>query len=147
VLAVSGDGTERAAIARRAKDLGLAGRVFLLGKVGESELRALYAAADLFVLPTVAYEGFGMSTVEALAHGTPVLGTRVGATPEILSRFGDEFMVPEASAPALAAGIERLLPRLGPDLRDRVAELARAQYAWDVAIEPWERALLRVSRG
>ena len=44
-----------------------------------------YQAADLFALPTQAYEGFGMVTLEALACGTPVVGTPVGATPEILA--------------------------------------------------------------
>ena len=112
-----------------------------LGRVSESELRALYAAADLFVLPTVAYEGFGMSTVEALASGTPVLGTAVGATPEILAPIDEALIVPRADANALAAGLRRVIPLLTPELRARCAERARAEYAWEVAILPWEAAL------
>jgi len=140
-LAVAGDGPERADLARQVEAAGLRGRVLLLGRVSEADLRGLYAAADLFVLPTVAYEGFGMSTVEALAQGTPALGTDAGATPEILTALGDEFVVPHGDADALAAGIARLLPLLGPELRARARALAVERYSWDNAIVRWEEAI------
>ena len=104
-LAITGDGGQRESLERLARSLGIAERVRFLGRVSESELRALYAAADLYVLPTVAYEGFGMSTVEALASGTPVLGTAVGATPEILAPIDEALLVPQADAESLAEGL------------------------------------------
>ncbi len=140
-LAITGNGDQRASLEKLARALSVQDRVRFLGRVSESELRALYAAADLFVLPTVAYEGFGMSTVEALASGTPVLGTAVGATPEILAPIDDALIVPRADANALAAGLRRVIPMLTPELRVRCAERARAEYAWEVAILPWEAAL------
>ena len=109
--------------------------------MAEGELRSLYAAADLFVLPTVAYEGFGMSTVEALASGTPVLGTAVGATPEILSPIDEGLIVQRAEPDAIADGLRRIIPRLTPELRARCERRARAEYAWESAIVPWEAAL------
>ena len=141
VLAVAGDGPERAGLAEQVERAGLRGQVVLLGRVSEADLRGLYAAADLFVLPTVAYEGFGMSTVEALAQGTPALGTDVGATPEILSDLGADFVVPHGDADALAAGVARLLPMLGPELRARARALAVERYSWDNAIVRWEEAI------
>jgi glycosyltransferase involved in cell wall biosynthesis len=142
VLAVAGDGSSRGDLDRRVRELGLDMRVRLLGQVCEDDLRSLYAAADLFVLPTVAYEGFGMSTVEALAAGTPALGTAVGATPEILSDLGTAFLVPAAEPAALAAGIREVVPRLGPELRARVRRLAEERFRWSNAILAWEDALL-----
>jgi len=145
VLAIAGDGMDRGRLERLAVDLGLAERVRFLGRIPDAELRSLYAAADLFVLPTVAYEGFGISTVEALAAGTPVLGTAVGATPEILSGIDSAFVVPHSDADSLAAAIERTLPLLGPDIRARCAEYARTRYGWDVVITGWEKALRAVA--
>jgi glycosyltransferase involved in cell wall biosynthesis len=52
---------------RPRSELGIDGRVRFVGRVAEDELLDWYRAADLFVLPTVACEGFGMVTVEALA--------------------------------------------------------------------------------
>jgi glycosyltransferase involved in cell wall biosynthesis len=141
VLAVAGDGALRPDLEALVTVRGLAGRVRLLGRVSEEDLRGLYAAADLFVLPTVAYEGFGMSTVEALAQGTPALGTAVGATPEILEALGPEHVVPSAEPDVLAVGIARLLPRLGPDLRARARALAEHSYHWDAAVVRWEEAI------
>ncbi len=140
-LAITGNGGQRTSLEKLARALSVLDRVRFLGRVSESELRALYAAADLYVLPTVAYEGFGMSTVEALASGTPVLGTAVGATPEILAPIDEGLIVPRADANALAAGLLRMIPRLTPELRARCSEWARAEYAWEVAILPWEAAL------
>ena len=142
-LAITGNGGQRASLESLAGALSVQDRVRFLGRVSEGELRALYGAADLFVLPTVAYEGFGMSTVEALASGTPVLGTAVGATPEILGPIDEALIVPRADANALATGLLRVIPLLTPELRARCSERARAEYAWEVAILPWEAALAR----
>jgi glycosyltransferase involved in cell wall biosynthesis len=146
VLAVAGTGSTRTTLESQVRRLGLQDRVRLLGRVSEDDLRMLYAAADLFVLPTVAYEGFGMSTVEALAAGTPVLGTGVGATPEILEGLGPEFVVSRAEPHALADGIREVLPLLGPDLRARARRLAEERFRWDNAIARWEEALLAIAR-
>jgi glycosyltransferase involved in cell wall biosynthesis len=140
-LVVAGDGVERNGLTRLAESLGLAGRVRFAGRVPEDDLRSLYAAADLFVLPTVAYEGFGMSTVEALAAGTPVLGTAVGATPEILEPIDPALVVPRAEPDALADALRRVLPALGDGLRARCAAVARERYAWDAVVALWENAL------
>jgi glycosyltransferase involved in cell wall biosynthesis len=147
VLAVAGSGGSFGDLDRRVRELGLERRVRLLGQVSEDDLRSLYAAADLFVLPTLEYEGFGMSTVEALAAGTPVLGTAVGATPEIVGDLGEEFVAAAADADTLATAIRRLLPLLGPDLRARARRLAEERYRWDTAILHWEKALAAATRG
>jgi len=146
VLVVAGDGMERERLGRLTEELGVAGRVRFAGRLPESDLRSLYAAADLFVLPTVAYEGFGMSTVESLASGTPVLGTAVGATPEILTALDPALVVESADPDRLAAGIEGALPRLGPELRARSRDYALHHYDWDVVVTDWEDALRAVVR-
>ena len=66
--------------------------------------------------PVFALEGFGLVTVEALACGTPVLGTPVGATPELLKPLDPALLARDASTEALAEGILAFLkrPKLDP---------------------------------
>jgi glycosyltransferase involved in cell wall biosynthesis len=146
VLAVAGNGPWRPQLERLVRELRLEQRVRLLGRVSEDDLRSLYAAADLFVLPSVAYEGFGMSTVEALAAGTPVLGTAVGATPEIIGELGEEFIVDTAAPLDLAGAIRDVLPRVRPEMRARARRLAEDRYRWERVIPAWEEALRAISR-
>jgi len=105
--------------------LGLEQRVELAGHVERPELAALYRGAACLVFPS-RYEGFGLPVLEAMASGTPVVATRVGAVPEVA---GDAAVLVQPSDPsALAAGIERALAD-----RDRLvaAGLERAtRFSW-----------------
>ena len=83
--------------------------VRLDGYVPEANLPALLGSADLFVLPSETLEGFGMVIPEALACGTPVLGTPVGAIPEVLGAFDLSLIAPSADPEGLAEGIRRAL--------------------------------------
>ena len=67
--------------------------VQLVGLVPRETLPLYFRCADLFVLPTIAIEGFGLVTAEALASGIPVMGTPVGATEEILKRWMRDFFL------------------------------------------------------
>lgn len=147
LLVIAGDGELRPALEARRDKLGLNGVVQFLGRISDSDLRDWYRAADVFVLPSLAYEGFGMVTAEALACGTPVVGTRVGATREILSPLDDDLLVPSLDARVLASTIERVLGCTGPALRARCRSYARDHLAWDVVLERWQAVLsdLRVA--
>jgi glycosyltransferase involved in cell wall biosynthesis len=107
-----------AAIARS----GLAERVTMVGAVASDRLAALYAAADLFVLPS-RFEGYGMAYAEAIAHGVPVVGTTAGAIPETVPADAG-VLVPPDDIDALAGALRRLIER--PDERQRLAAGARA---------------------
>lgn len=94
-LSIAGDGPLREALVDRTERLGIESDVSFLGYVPDEELPALYAGADLFVLPTLELEGFGLVTLEALASGTPVVGTSAGATPELLEPLAERSAIPE----------------------------------------------------
>ncbi|MFC5303164.1 glycosyltransferase [Azospira restricta] len=81
LLAVAGSGPLEGALRRQIADLGLDGRVRLLGQV--PEVRRLFAAFDLFVLSSD-HEPFGMVLLEAMAAGVPVLATDCGGAPEVV---------------------------------------------------------------
>ena len=153
LLLVGGSGSRRVALERLVGTLGLDKHVAFLGFVPEAELPLHYQAADVFVLPTRELEGFGLVTAEALACGTPVLGTRVGATPELLEPLDAGLVFREATAAAMAADLGALLARLAGDVRDaenlRAAcrRHAEARFGWERVVDALEATLLDVAAG
>ena len=148
MLVVGGQGPLRTALEAQVGRMGLADHVRFAGHIAEADLPRYYQAADCFVLPTRALEGFGLVTVEALACGTPVLGTPVGATPEILAPLAPELLTDDASAEALANGIRRVAPLLRDDaFRARCRAHAEAHYDWETAVDRLEDLLVGLSPG
>ena len=124
-LVIAGDRRDPDTARRLDADIvrhGLASRIELAGAVSAAQLSALYAAADLFVLPS-RFEGYGMAYTEAIAHGLPVVGTRAGAIPDTVPP-GTGVLVPPDDVDALAAVLRRLIE--SPDERKRLAAGARA---------------------
>lgn len=147
LLLVGGSGSRRAELETLVAALGLASSVRFLGFVPEADLPRHYQAADVFVLPTRALEGFGLVTVEALACGTPVLGTAVGATPEILTPLDPGFVFEDVTPGAMATRLAAFLaaherdPGAGTRLRAACREYAESRYGWDVSVGAVEREL------
>ncbi|MGF6806856.1 glycosyltransferase involved in cell wall biosynthesis [Paraburkholderia sp. Clong3] len=105
LLLIAGKGRLEGELEARIADAGLEHNVKLLGFVPDQHLAALYRAANLSVVPTVALEGFGLITVESLASGTPVLVTPVGGLPEAVAGLSPDLVLPETGAAAIAAGL------------------------------------------
>ena len=86
----------------------------------------------MFVLPSL-YEPFGMVLLEAMAHGLPCIGTKVGAMPEIIADGETGLLVPPVDASALADALERLLTN--HDVRRRMGLAGRSrleeQFTWN----------------
>ena len=80
-LVMVGDGPERSEAEEEMRQLKIEDRVHFLGKI--DNVAPLLASADLFLLPS-ASESFGLSALEALASGVPVIGTRAGGMPEVV---------------------------------------------------------------
>ena len=109
-LAIAGDGPDRAALERHARDLGLDGRARFLGSLPREGVLRLFRAADASVLSS-SWENFPHTIVEALAVGTPVVSTAVGGVPEVVSDGENGLLVPPGDPAALAAAIARTAPR------------------------------------
>ncbi|MEK7118589.1 MAG: glycosyltransferase family 4 protein, partial [Patescibacteria group bacterium] len=84
LFVVGGSGDMERQIIRMAADLGLADNVVFAGFVRGEELMRLYRAADLFVMPSVS-EPFGLTALEALANGTPILVSKQSGVSEVLT--------------------------------------------------------------
>jgi glycosyltransferase involved in cell wall biosynthesis len=110
-----------------AGEQGLEG-LHLLGHVDDADLPGLYAGAELFVLPSL-HEGFGLTAVEAMACGTPVVATRAGALPETC---GDAARLVEPEPEAIRHAITTLLGDSAERARLREAGIARAaRFTWE----------------
>ncbi|HVZ19663.1 MAG TPA: glycosyltransferase [Vicinamibacterales bacterium] len=127
---IAGRGEERARLADLARTLGLADRVMLLGEVDDTQRRQLLHAADVVVLPSIdRCEAFGISQLEAMACGTPVVSTDLPTGVRHVNRnHVTGLVVPPGDERALAHSLDRLLGdaqlrrRLGEAGRQRVHE-------------------------
>ena len=81
---VGGDGPLRAELEKLASGLGASEYIRFLGRLSDADLELAYSAADVFILPTIALECYGLITVEALSFGCPVISSDAAAIPEIM---------------------------------------------------------------
>lgn len=136
LLMIAGKGPLRDDLEAMIADLDLQDHARILGFVPEEDLPLAYRAATLSVMPTVALEGFGLSAVESLAAGTPVMVTPVGGLPTIVERLTPNLIFesadPGAMIPRLTAALtgSLALPE-GTKCRDYAA----AHFDWSVIAE------------
>jgi len=144
---IAGRGALDEALRQQIREGRLDDCVRLLGYVAEADLPLHYRAADCFVLPTRALEGFGLVTAEALACGTPVLGTPVGATPELLEPFDPRLLTRDATADGLAEGMARFLDEVAaePGLEQRCRAYAEQHLSWDAFVDGLEQVSREVA--
>lgn len=118
---------------RIAQDEGVAEDVVFVGRRGRDELRWFYAAADVFVT-TPWYEPFGITPLEAMACGRPVVGSRVGGIQFSVRNGRTGFLVPPRDPRALARRLAYLYRH-----RDHADALGRAGLRRARAAFTWER--------
>ena len=122
-LIVAGKGLHGPALHGRARRLGLADRVRFTGYVPDEALPDLYAASDLFVMPS-SVELLSIATLEAMASGLPVAAARAGALPELVSPGKQGALFDPHDAADAGSALQRLATR-----RDRWDAMARAARA------------------
>jgi glycosyltransferase involved in cell wall biosynthesis len=117
-LYIGGKGPLEGALEAQIRSLGLGERIRMLGLVRESLLPTHYQAANLSIVPSQSLEGFGLTTLESLACGVPVLVTPVGGLAEVLSPLAPACILsgfyPDQIAQGLDAYLSGRLPLPGP---------------------------------
>ena len=119
-LEIAGEGCERAALENEVKSMTLQRRVRFLG--WQSELSAAFDGWNIFVLPSLE-ESFGISILEAMAYGLPVIASDVGGIPEVVEHGRSGWLVPPRSPEALAERLKSML--VNPDERRAFGSAAR----------------------
>ncbi len=136
-LLIVGDGPERLAMERLVGEQGIASSIKFLGF--RSDVADLLGAADLFVLPSLT-EGLPLSILEAMAHGLPVVATRVGGIPEVVGNEREGLLVDTENPQMLAAAIARIVD--DSELRVRLGESARLrvrnEFSFDTMLHQYD---------
>ena len=136
-LVMVGDGPDRVVAEEEARLLGVESSVFFLGKI--DTVAPLLAAADLFLLPSDR-ESFGLSALEALACGVPVIGARAGGIVEVVTEGKTGTLHEVGDTGAMAASAIEIL---SDDARWRrmstaAAADARARFSLDAIVAQYE---------
>ncbi len=126
-LLLVGSGPEQQRLQHQAYTSGLMERVTFLGDVRDAELPAIYAAANVFVLPShLRAEAFGIVQLEAQAAGLPIVCTEIGTGTSYITQHGRTgFVVPPAHPLALAQALDVLLAN--PALAQRMGQAGRTR--------------------
>jgi len=122
-------------------------KVRFTGFVPYGDLKALYSACDVFVLPSLE-EGFGVVLTEALASGKPLIGTKVGGIPAQIKDGWNGFLVEPGNEKQLAEKIRYLIDN--PEERERMGrnsrKLAEEKFSWTVIADKYLRVYKEVVR-
>lgn len=122
---------------------GLSDRIRFLGERPWEEVVRLYRALDLFAAPA-RWEGFGLTPLEAMASGVPVVATRVGAYETLIREGETGSLIPPGDADALTEAVARWLD--DPEARAEAGRAARAHVAARHGIEGEAQALVALYR-
>ena len=130
-------------------ELGISDIVHITSGLSDGELAALFASAEVACIPSL-YEGFSLPAVEAMASGTPIVASRVGALPEVLGTEGAcAELVPPADVDALTRALGELLD--SPEKRRNLGRAGRARainvFSWEAVaaqtVRVYDRAIAR----
>ena len=129
---LAGEGPERSRIRALIREAGLESHCLLTGRVDETDLHSLYRVADWFVHPT-RYEGSSLVTLEAMAHGLPVVASCTGGLPDKVVDGVSGFLVDPGDPEELSA---RLVDASSVDANEFGAAGRRrceSRFSWNVA--------------
>ena len=148
-LVLVGDGAERERLERQIRRSPAQSRIRILGDISDEDLPGCYARADVVVLPsTLRSEAFGLTLVEAMASGTPVVSTELGTgTSEVNEHGVTGFVVPPHDPAALHEALEKLLDdaalrqRMGHAAANRARESYAAERMVDATLRAYEHVL------
>ena len=131
-----GDGPARPRVERAVHEHGIAPRTLLTGRVSTPELHGWYRAADVFVHPTL-YEGSSIVTLEAMAHGLPVVATRAGGLPDKVVPGLTGWLVDPGDRAGLSRAISEALqdPVRRADLGRSARIRVEGQFSWPAAVQ------------
>lgn len=131
-MVIAGKGPQEEELKARVRDMGLEDAVKMVGFVSDDDLPTFYSMLDMTVMPSLDLEGFGLTTIESLGCGTPVLCSSSGANPEVIGGLGQEFIFESNNVRSLAeslidfGGGARHIPG-----EDACREYALSNFTWN----------------
>jgi glycosyltransferase involved in cell wall biosynthesis len=138
-LVIVGDGVDRAALETQARALPT---VKFLGAIPQADVAGWFGVANALVLPS-RHEGMPNVVVESLASGVPVVASRVGGIPELVTEGTNGLLVAPGDAPALTHALSTALNR---DWNRDTIRASAAHLTWDALAAQNLEFLSRVAR-
>ena len=139
-LLIAGGGKLEANLKDLSEELHLTDKVIFLGSVKYDEVIKYYKLADLFVRPSLS-EGQGVSFIEAMAAGLPIIATPVGGIPDFLLDRKTGLFCQRKNPKDLAEKINLLLEdkKLYQEIQTNSLELVRQKYDWNLIAQRMEK--------
>lgn len=144
VVVGGGRGYEQELVRLRSR-LGLEKNVIFTGRVPEEEVPLYYAASDFVVVPS-SYEPFGLTVIESMASGKPVIGSKVGGISESIDHGKNGFHFSKDNSNQLEACILELLntprqcERMGINAREKTVE----KYDWKIICANYQKIYKKI---
>jgi N-acetyl-alpha-D-glucosaminyl L-malate synthase BshA len=144
-LLIVGDGPEKEKLEKLANELNLEDNVIFTGHIKNLDLPKYYSFADVFVTPSITIdgqaEGLGVVLLEAMACGTPVIGSNMGGIPDIIKDGYNGFLVPEKSPKDLADKIIELLSnkKMAEEFSVNGLKIVKERFSWEIVTERFYR--------
>ena len=88
--------------------LGIDEKVTFHGRVDDDELARIYAAADIYLIPTMRYEGLPLALLEAMAHGIPTISSEIGGNADVITHDFDGLFIKPGDMGELVSSIRKL---------------------------------------
>jgi len=148
-LIVAGDGPLKNFLKNRILDLNLSEHVELLGKVDDRLLPDLYRSSNLFILPSIYGESFGIVVLEAMACGTPVLVSRIGGLREIVVEGVNGSFLYDRNPKSIAGKIVDIYLNydIYLDIAKQAWNIVERKYSWNNIVKKIEKIYLKFKIG
>lgn len=122
-LDLVGTGAYLDELRRLADNLELNDRVTFHGRVDDQELSRIYSSADVYLIPTIRYEGLPLALLEAMAHGLPTIASHIGGNTNVITNDHDGIFISPGRLDELISAIRRL--GTDPSFRRSMSKAAR----------------------
>jgi glycosyltransferase involved in cell wall biosynthesis len=134
-LVIVGEGAQETSLKEKTKSLGISNQVYFMGRIPPEEVAVLMRSASIFVLPSIE-EGLGVVLLEALASGTPCIGSNVGGIPDIIHE-NNGILVPPKNPDAISRAITDLFSDQNrwEQLSARCRSDAEEFFSWDIVAD------------
>lgn len=122
-LGIVGTGSYLDELKILAKQLDVEKKVIFYGRVSDEDLSKIYSEADIYLIPTMRYEGLPLALLEAMAHGIPTISSKIGGNSDVITHGKDGLFIKPGNLEELISGIKEL--GNNPEMRKRISIAAR----------------------
>jgi L-malate glycosyltransferase len=132
-LCLLGGGKHLELYKQMVRDQNMEDKVLFVDFINHNDMPAFLATLDIFAMPSICEEGFGVVALEASAMSVPVVATRVGGIPEVIVDGTTGILVQKQNATELAAAFMKLIndPALRIKMGDQGRKFVERKYNWD----------------